>query len=198
MHSELHLIQHALHAVGFLGSSVNDFRANRAVVSGRILDFLGLTSASKGRFTMKELTAAVHPEDQEWLREVFGRTVVVGSHLVLEYRVLARSGECRWLHERATVTGVDAQGHLKKKIGVFFDVTDFRAAGGRAMSNYKASLADPMGELVEGLRVATSAARQLQLDDMDEDLTPLAMHAIHLRTSARPPMAVGFDEADRY
>ncbi len=67
--------------------------------------------------------ARIHPEDVARYA-VEGDKSLSGAidHYVVEYRILTRAGEWRWLHERGRVTSRDPSGVARRYVGVCIDI----------------------------------------------------------------------------
>ena len=67
----------------------------------------------------------VHPDDRETVRRALRDTVTGGSAYDLEFRVVRRSGELRWVHARADL-GHDDTGRPVRLVGTVQDITERR------------------------------------------------------------------------
>ena len=67
--------------------------------------------------------ARIHPEDVARYASA-GDDSMFGAidHYVVEYRILTRAGNWRWLHERGRVTSRDANGVARRYVGVCIDI----------------------------------------------------------------------------
>jgi PAS domain S-box-containing protein len=68
----------------------------------------------------------LHPEDKERMEAVFDRAETTGESVDEEYRLIARDGTVRWIHERAVVA-FEPTTRERLLQGVMYDVTDRRA-----------------------------------------------------------------------
>ncbi len=68
--------------------------------------------------------AAVHPDDRERAHIIDWGSV--GSGFEMEYRILRRDGEVRWVHDRAHVLSWDVSGRPAQFQGLLTDVTEAR------------------------------------------------------------------------
>ncbi len=80
------------------------------------------------------LHAAIHPEDQDYVRTVLDdtqHTVLTGANQAacsdLEYRIVQPNGEVRWIHDRSFPL-LDSTGQIYRFIGVAEDITEQRQA----------------------------------------------------------------------
>jgi PAS domain S-box-containing protein len=67
----------------------------------------------------------LHPEDRERMEAVFERAEATGEPVDEEYRLVARDGTVKWVHERAVVAFERTTGERLLQ-GVMYDVTDRR------------------------------------------------------------------------
>ncbi|HBA85012.1 MAG TPA: hypothetical protein DCZ95_13035 [Verrucomicrobia bacterium] len=65
----------------------------------------------------------VHPDDQALVRQKVGEAAAIGNAFNLEYRVITREGEVRWVFDRGQ-GAFDASGRLRWLDGVQFDITE--------------------------------------------------------------------------
>jgi len=89
----------------------------------RALDYLDTTAEEFGERPMK----AVHPEDQELLRNEWLRCNALGQPLDLVHRVRRFDGVYRWVHVRGEPL-LDDQGRIVRWYYVFTDIDDQRRA----------------------------------------------------------------------
>jgi PAS domain S-box-containing protein len=68
----------------------------------------------------------VHPDDLERMEAIFDRAEVTGEPVDEEYRLIARDGTVKWIHERAVVA-IDRASGERLLQGVMYDVTERRA-----------------------------------------------------------------------
>jgi PAS domain S-box-containing protein len=68
----------------------------------------------------------LHPDDRERMEAVFDRAEVTGEPVDEEYRLIARDGTVKWIHERAIVASDRATGERLLQ-GVMYDVTERHA-----------------------------------------------------------------------
>lgn len=74
--------------------------------------------------TFDDVVAAVHPADRETLRRAIRRARATGEEVDVEYRVVAKDGDVRWLAAR----GRAEQGDSERLLGVALDITERKAA----------------------------------------------------------------------
>ena len=77
--------------------------------------------------TVDGWTSGVHPEDRDHVRQELQRAVSGGDELDIEYRVVIRGGEVRWMMVRAQRSDSGA-GKPERFLGILKDVTDRRRA----------------------------------------------------------------------
>ncbi|WP_295857284.1 response regulator [uncultured Xylophilus sp.] len=73
-------------------------------------------------FTYAELTAAVHPHDQQRMRAAVAHTVATGQDYRIEYRVLRPDGQMAWVRVEARLEH-DADGQPLRMVGISQEVT---------------------------------------------------------------------------
>jgi PAS domain S-box-containing protein len=66
----------------------------------------------------------IHPDDHERVFAVEVQTEFTGEPWSLDYRVITRSGEVRWLHDEGTLLSRDEAGKPHRFHGVYIDITD--------------------------------------------------------------------------
>jgi PAS domain S-box-containing protein len=85
--------------------------------------------------------ARIHPEDVEhYVRASDDCVQGVTDSYAVEYRICTRSGQWRWLHERATVTARDVNGIAQQIVGVCLNIDEqktMEAALRSAKDRYK-------------------------------------------------------------
>jgi len=74
--------------------------------------------------TFDDVVAAVHPADRDTLRRAVRRARATGEEVDVEYRIVDRDGEVRWLAAR----GRAEQGDSERLLGVALDITERKAA----------------------------------------------------------------------
>ena len=76
-----------------------------------------------GPGSLERWRARIHPEDFERYVRI-GDDTIYGTldHYAVEYRVLTRGGQWRWLHERGRVTARDARGMGTHYVGVCINI----------------------------------------------------------------------------
>jgi PAS domain S-box-containing protein len=73
--------------------------------------------------TFEAFLADVHPEDRDHVNNSISRALARRSDHRIEYRLLLKSGEIRWVEGRGRLV-LDARGHPTGMVGVCTDVTD--------------------------------------------------------------------------
>jgi C4-dicarboxylate-specific signal transduction histidine kinase len=78
--------------------------------------------------TFEDLLAAAHPADREELRRAAGIALATGNALDVEYRLVGRDGDVRWVAAR----GRAEKGSDRRLLGVALDITERKTAELRA------------------------------------------------------------------
>jgi PAS domain S-box-containing protein len=65
----------------------------------------------------------VHPDDRDRSREASERAEATGEDLVLEYRMFARDGRMRWIHDETTLVR-NTDGSPRFWLGILLDITE--------------------------------------------------------------------------
>ena len=118
----LHLLQRAARSVYWEWQPDSD----RLQLSGFADDLFGFSVRRTTR-SGSEFVELVHPEDRQRLRHALLSTLRQGEDLALELRVIAPSGEVRWLAERAVAVR-DESGRTRRLIGVAHDISERKIA----------------------------------------------------------------------
>lgn len=66
----------------------------------------------------------IHPDDRERVYASEIQTEYTGESWSLDYRVITRSGEVRWLHDEGSLLSRDEAGQPHRFHGVYIDITD--------------------------------------------------------------------------
>ena len=77
---------------------------------------------------LNEVLASAHPADRRGLEQAVEKALASGDELDIEYRVVGREGDVRWVAAR----GRAEQGGTRRLLGVALDVTERKAADLRA------------------------------------------------------------------
>ena len=77
--------------------------------------------------TSSDFGDLIHPEDRQRLRRALRNTVKTGANLAIDVRIVAPSGEVRWLAERGVAVR-DADGWTTRVIGVVHDISERKIA----------------------------------------------------------------------
>ena len=77
---------------------------------------------------LNEVLASAHPADRRGLEQAVEKALASGDELDIEYRVVGREGDVRWVAAR----GRAEQGDTRRLLGVALDVTERKAADLRA------------------------------------------------------------------
>ncbi|GEM86049.1 PAS domain S-box protein [Meiothermus granaticius] len=85
---------------------------------------LGYSPAEIGQIGSRESPSLIHPDDLPGFRAAQGQLQVLGDGEVLEveYRLKAKDGSYRWLHDRSLVLARD-RGHPTQLLGIAQDIT---------------------------------------------------------------------------
>jgi PAS domain S-box-containing protein len=143
--------------------------------------------------------AMVHEEDRERVRQSGRAAMVQGDTYELEYRIVRRDGEVRWLHQRAGLDR-DADGRPWRKVGMVQDITE-RKTVEEALANEQGRLKAvldnaPMGIWLLGTdgRLRFVNATFCQAMGVTEERF---LAARHYRDVLEPAMAAGCEASDR-
>jgi len=82
----------------------------------------------------------IHSDDRAYAEEQWRRAVATGQPMNAEFRIWQATGECRWTNVRAAPIR-DADGRIRKWVGMNIDVTDRKRAEQRVR---EAALHDPL------------------------------------------------------
>ncbi|UYY79676.1 ATP-binding protein [Sphingomonas sp. R1] len=111
-------------------------------------------------FTYQDLHAAIHPEDRGWVQDAIHSSLTTGVEYDVEYRILAPSGEVRWIGVRGQ-TSFRSDGSPIGLSGVSIDITS-RKRMEEALKSSAATLEHLVVERTEQLVRAQEALRQAQ------------------------------------
>ena len=111
-------------------------------------------------FTYRDLHAAVHPDDSAWVNEAITASLTTGCDYDVEYRVVAPSGEIRWIGVRGQPT-LNADGKAIEMSGVSVDLTE-RKRMEQALKTSAATLEHLVEERTRELIRTQEALRQAQ------------------------------------
>ncbi|MCX7564952.1 PAS domain-containing sensor histidine kinase [Sulfitobacter sp. F26169L] len=149
-------------------------------------EHLGYSSEEIRDFGAQMLSEVIHPDDHPLLGAHMGRIARLadGRSVALEYRVMTKSGEQRWLSSVDTVFDRCADGRVLRHIGCASDITEQKQAElGLAELNAQLEekvaartqdLADLNATLEDNIR-----ARTAQLQDAVDELEQLTYIATH-------------------
>ncbi len=161
-------------------SNSNDY-TNRSVG-----EHLGYSSAEIRGFGTQMLMKVIHPDDLELLNVHFSRIVELDDDqsVTIEYRVVTKGGELRWLRSVDTVFDRDPNGHVLRHIGCASDITVEKEAELR-LSELNAQLetmvelrTEDLEDLNTTLEERTSSRTQ-QLQEAVVELEQLTYIATH-------------------
>jgi PAS domain S-box-containing protein/putative nucleotidyltransferase with HDIG domain len=147
----------------------------------------------------------VHPEDRQGVRDAYLRYRQTGHALALEYRLVARDGQVRWVRDLARLRWDAATGQRLSQ-GIWLDISDLKQAEARArheaartaallrvaarlnaLLDLDAVLATICQEAVQALEA--SAAIVLLLDESGAELRPAASVGLAEHPADFPPFA---------
>jgi PAS domain S-box-containing protein len=143
---------------------------------------------------VRTFTSIIHPEDREQVERSVMDGVEAGRPFTLEYRIVRRDGEVRWMLERGQAQ--DAGDGRRWLDGAIFDVTARRAAE-QALREHEivqAKLAEVQASRVRILEAADRARREIERnlhDGAQQRLVTVALR-LQLWLTANPGVA---DEA---
>lgn len=110
------------------------FRCSTAEGGWEILFISDAVELLTGRFAedftqtrSRPLAPVIHPEDKERSEEPFWKQAIKGEDYSLEYRIIRRDGQIRWMMERGRGV-LDGRGMFKWVDGAIFDVTERKLA----------------------------------------------------------------------
>ncbi len=82
-------------------------------------------------FDFSDLVASVHPDDRPRMTAAIETAIRDGSDYDIEYRVVMRGGEVRWLQARGRASQTSDGGDARRMAGVSLDITDRKRADER-------------------------------------------------------------------
>jgi PAS domain S-box-containing protein len=101
----------------------------------------------------------IHPDDAALYERLNGQCLRGESeHYVVEFRIVARDGSWRWVHERGRVTERDASGAYRVAVGVCFDI-DARKRTEITVRENEARLAMILQTMSEGVVLISAEGR---------------------------------------
>ncbi|MBN2369476.1 MAG: PAS domain S-box protein [Vicinamibacteria bacterium] len=127
-------------------SALPDEYSTNLLITSRIRDLTGYTSDE----FMENSTLwsrILHPEDRERVHRALDAHRHEGSLLNVEYRIVTRAGEERWIHDRA-VPAFDAAGRIARIDGFMEDVTERKRLENRLQQSQKM---EAIGRLAGGV-----------------------------------------------
>lgn len=111
----------------------------------------------------------IHPEDKQMVKDTILHSIMEDRLYDLEYRILTREGEIRWVKERGQGVGREAQGILWLD-GVLVDITQQRLAR-EELSQEKRRLDVTLRSIKEGVIATDSQGEVLLFNRKAEELT---------------------------
>src|SRR5262249_28430750 len=137
----------------------NDLETDKMFVSARLNEIYGLApvaSVADRREFLERLP--IHPEDRHLVADLGKSDWPAQDVYEVEYRIIPRPGEVRWIHSRAKVTR-DAYGRARRRIGVVADITERKRAE------------EALREQTDRLQLGQAAMRMIIMDwNVAEDL----------------------------
>ena len=106
---------------GYVYTCDADALGTSTYVSPQVLDVTGYTVAEH-LATATGWVATMHPEDREAVLAAFAQNLLDNQGFRVEYRILTKSGEVRWVRDHGT-TVRDADGRALYVQGVVLDIT---------------------------------------------------------------------------
>lgn len=79
-------------------------------------------------FTFADLVATIHPDDRPRILAAIESAIRDGADYDVEYRVVHRTGELRWLHARGRAAQTADDGGARRLAGVSLDITERKRA----------------------------------------------------------------------
>ncbi|HKJ82939.1 MAG TPA: PAS domain S-box protein [Mariprofundaceae bacterium] len=112
--------------IAHLGSWENDLVRHRLAWSDETYRILSITP-SESMPNYEAFMEVVHPADQAMLRQAQQRAINGEEELELEYRVVRKDGEVRWVYEMGNLER-DAEGNPLRLTGAILDITERKQA----------------------------------------------------------------------
>jgi len=166
---------------GAIYRSVNDSAWTVLKVSDEIESITGYPAEEFGDGS--KLESVTHPDDRDWVKHEIDAAIEANRPWVIEYRIVHADGGIRWLHERGIKT-IDRDG-LEWLDGIFFDITDRRAAEQLRVERELEALRvrELQASRARIVEAADEARRRIERDLHDGAQQRLVVAAMLLRTA---------------
>lgn len=134
-----------------------DIQTDELQFSRRFADMLGYSEQELGSH-QRDLFRLLHPQDRPRVAEALSiEAIETSGHGELEYRLLGKDGQWKWILRRGKVTHFDADGQPRRLAGTHVDLTDRKQAE-EALKTLNAELERRVSERTAELRQAKEAA----------------------------------------
>ncbi|MBC8130068.1 MAG: PAS domain S-box protein [Rhizobiaceae bacterium] len=117
-------LRFVLHA-GRIGTWTLDLGSNAFAASDVLKESVGRGPGEA--LTFADLQGAIFPEDMDRMRVALAASQSTGSDYEIEYRVVARNGDIRWLHMRGQPS-FESDGGVVGMSGICLDITERKRA----------------------------------------------------------------------
>jgi PAS domain S-box-containing protein len=109
-----------------MGHFVRNWQTNEGTWSDGFYHLLGY-EPDEIPCTHEEFVSRVHPEDRQTFAEQITASITTGDLLDMEFRILRKDGEIRFIHTRARIK-YDSKGQPLSLNGTFVDITERKKA----------------------------------------------------------------------
>ena len=133
----------ALQAAGLIGIWNTNVVAGCSVLDEGAAALLAGNAGLAGKpLPLEVALARTHPDDRTWVFERIRRVRQTGGPFSAEFRILAETGEVRWVLNRGALVR-DPSGMMQGR-GVYIDTTDSHAGASMPAASYPDGVDDPL------------------------------------------------------
>lgn len=149
----------ALHAAGIVGTWDTDVPAGLSLLDEGAATLLAGNRALAGKpIPLDVAFGRIHPDDREWVFAAVRRVRQTGGPIAIEFRVLAATGEIRWILNRGYLTP-DTRGAMRG-YGAYIDTTETRRESAFVPPFAASTEADPLHLAADHCMRAHAAIRR--------------------------------------